>query len=362
MKKFVFFLSILFIGLNVSAKDGATISFGKKIHDFGQISENDNTATCEFEFKNSGNSTLAIHKAVASCGCTTPIYPREPIAPGGTGTIKVTYNTVGRPGAFHKTVTIYSNDQNTPNVVLIIKGNVIPKDVTVDDLYPKNIQGLRLKKTNVSMLEAKIGSSTIETIEVINTNKTPMSLSFSKVPRHIKVISSKSVLKPNETGVLTIKYTPALTKDFGKREDSFYISTNSKIRFNPENRIKVNAVITEDFARLTAEQRNNAAAAFFSDYRIDYGKMTGGSNKSAVITLSNKGKMPLYIRKIVPEYDGIKVTMDSKTIPAGKSIQVKIDFNAGTFNGSVVKAVSFIMNDPRNSTHKIFLTAQVSPK
>lgn len=359
MKKFVFILSILFIGLNCSAKDGATISFGTKIHDFGQISDKDKTATFDFVFKNTGNSALAIHKAVASCGCTTPIYPREPIAPGGTGTIKVTYNTVGRPGAFHKTVTIYSNDQNTPNVVLIIKGNVVPKDVTVEDLYPKNIQGLRLKKTNISLLEAKIGSSSIETIEILNTNSTPLALSFSKVPKHIKVQSSKSVLKPNEAGILTIKYTPALTKDFGKREDSFYISTNSKTKLNAENRIKVSAVITEDFARLSADQRNNAPSALFSDYRIDYGKMTGSTHKTTVITLSNKGKLPLFIRKIVPEYDGIKVSMVSKTIPAGKDIQVKIDFNAGTFDGNVVKAITFITNDPRNSVHKIFLTAQV---
>jgi len=360
MKKIVLILSILIIGLNCSAKDGATITFDTKIHDFGQISENDKTATFDFDFKNTGATALAIHKAVASCGCTTPVYPKEPIAPGGSGTIKVTYNTVGRPGAFHKTITIYSNDQNTPNVVLIIKGEVIPKDLTVEDQYPKNIQGLRLKRTNVSILEAKIGSSSIETIEVINTNNIPLALSFSKVPKHIQVISSKPVLKPNETGVLTIKYTPTLTKDFGKREDSFYVTTNSKVKLNPENKIKVSAVITEDFARLTDDQRNNAPSALFSDYRIDYGKMTSAMRKSAVIKLSNKGKMPLYIRKIVPEYDGIKVTMDSKTIPAGKTINVKIDFNSGSFDGNVVKAVSFITNDPRNSTHKIFLTAQVS--
>jgi len=364
MKKLVLFLAVLMAGCNCNSKNsainGATISFKTKIHDFGQISENDKTASFSFTFKNSGDSPLVIHKAVASCGCTTPIYPKEPIAAGASAEIVVTYTTVGRPGAFHKTITIYSNDADAPNIILVITGNVAPQAETAEMSYPKNMQGLRLKRTQVSMLEAKIGSIRTETIEMINTNNKPVNISFNKLPKHLKVIASSSVLKPNESGILTINYIPSLAKDYGKREDSFYIVTNPKDKLNPFNKINVSAYITEDFSRLTDEQANNAPKAVFSESRLNMGKMASNTHKITVITMTNNGKSLLSIRKIVPEYDGIKVVPESMNIPAGKSIKVKVDFNSGTFNGNVVQRITFITNDPLNSTNKIFLTAQVT--
>jgi len=360
MKKILLILSILMIGLNCSAKDGATIDFQTRIHDFGQISENDKTASFDFIFVNTGNAPLVIHKAVASCGCTTPVYPKEPIAPGATASIKVTYNTVGRPGAFHKTITVYSNDADAPNIVLVIKGDVAPKVLTLEDTYPIDMQGLRLKNSNVVLIDAKIGSVLSETIDFINTSPKTIHLSFNKLPMHIKVSATKFKLEPNQTGSLIIKYTPSLTKDYGKRQDSFFLVTNAKDKLNPNNIIKISAIIKEDFDRLTADQRLNAPLAVFSEYRINLGKMANNIHKTAEITLSNKGKSTLYLRKIIPEYDGIKVKPEKKEIPAGKSIKVKIDFNSGTFEGSVVKNITFITNDPKNSSNKIFLTAQVA--
>jgi hypothetical protein len=69
---------------------------------------------------------LVINRVQASCGCTTPTWTKEPIEPGKSGSIVVTYNPLGRPGIFVKTITVYSNatDEQT---VLIIKGDVIPK-------------------------------------------------------------------------------------------------------------------------------------------------------------------------------------------------------------------------------------------
>ena len=60
----------------------------------------------------------------ASCGCTTPDWSKEPIAPGKKGFVKASYNPAGRPGNFNKSVTVTSN-QGTQ--VLYIKGQVVPK-------------------------------------------------------------------------------------------------------------------------------------------------------------------------------------------------------------------------------------------
>jgi hypothetical protein len=90
-------------------------------HDFGKIKQGV-PVTHEFKFINKGKVPMVITNVAASCGCTTPDWTRDPIAPGGEGFIKATYNAAS-PGAFNKTVTVTSNVENG-FVQLFIKGEV----------------------------------------------------------------------------------------------------------------------------------------------------------------------------------------------------------------------------------------------
>lgn len=94
-----------------SAQDNqAQIKFEKVSHDFGTFSESNPVQECIFTFTNVGQAPLVINQAVASCGCTVPTYTKEPIAPGKTGVIKVTYNGKGKfPGHFKKSITVRTN-------------------------------------------------------------------------------------------------------------------------------------------------------------------------------------------------------------------------------------------------------------
>lgn len=94
-----------------SAQDNqAQIKFDKVSHDFGTFSESNPVQECIFTFTNVGQAPLVINQAVASCGCTVPSYTKEPIAPGKTGAIKVTYNGKGKfPGHFKKSITVRTN-------------------------------------------------------------------------------------------------------------------------------------------------------------------------------------------------------------------------------------------------------------
>ena len=76
-----------------------------------------------FKFKNTGDKPLMITNAKGSCGCTVPQWPREPIAPGQSGEIKVSYDTK-RVGNFAKSVTLTTNVPENPTVVLRIRGIV----------------------------------------------------------------------------------------------------------------------------------------------------------------------------------------------------------------------------------------------
>jgi len=85
-----------------------TINFDADFHDFGQITEGE-VVNHTFFFKNEGDGPLIISNAQGSCGCTVPQWPRQPIAPGETGEIKVSFNSSGRAGKQDKRVTLTTN-------------------------------------------------------------------------------------------------------------------------------------------------------------------------------------------------------------------------------------------------------------
>jgi len=99
-----------------------TVSWDKEEHDFGNINEGDKVSTA-FTFTNTGNEPLIISSAKGSCGCTVPEWPKEPIAPGATGTIDVEFNSKNKPGRQTKTVTIQANTDPNP-IRLKIKAEV----------------------------------------------------------------------------------------------------------------------------------------------------------------------------------------------------------------------------------------------
>lgn len=103
--------------------NAADIVFETEVIDYGTIEHNAD-GNREFKFKNTGKEPLIISNSTGSCGCTVPTWPKEPIKPGETSSIKVHYAT-DRIGAFEKTVTVTSNAK-TPSKVLKIKGTVKP--------------------------------------------------------------------------------------------------------------------------------------------------------------------------------------------------------------------------------------------
>lgn len=123
MEKIVF-THFLEKNLYLPAQKKAVIAADETSHDFGQIKEADGKVSATFVVKNTGDAPLAITRVIASCGCTTPEWTKEPIAPGASGNIKITYDPKGRPGPFSKTISVYSNGK-TGSFILTIRGEVI---------------------------------------------------------------------------------------------------------------------------------------------------------------------------------------------------------------------------------------------
>ena len=103
-----------------------TVAFDNYEYDFGNIAQN-SSHKYVYTFTNTGKEPLVISKAKGSCGCTVPRWPKEPIAPGGTGEIEIIYKPGKQKNKQSKTITITANTEPT-NTILKVKANVIPDE------------------------------------------------------------------------------------------------------------------------------------------------------------------------------------------------------------------------------------------
>jgi len=96
--------------MQVETMTKTTMEFYEPMHDFGKIKEGEKVRH-SYKFKNTGTSPLMISKVTVSCGCTTPYFSKEPIAPGGEGEIVLEFNSSSKEGAQQKNAIIHSNAQ-----------------------------------------------------------------------------------------------------------------------------------------------------------------------------------------------------------------------------------------------------------
>lgn len=127
-------------------QNGPEMTFKETNHDFGNIEYKGN-GSYEFVFVNTGNEPLILTQPKSSCGCTVPEWPRQPILPGESNVIKVTYKNTDRPGSFNKYVTVFSNALINKEVKLHIKGTILAEPTDAAPLKMESI-GTPVNKEN----------------------------------------------------------------------------------------------------------------------------------------------------------------------------------------------------------------------
>ena len=126
MKKAIVIATIILIAVfRLSAQEATSpkIAFEETVFNFDTIVQNGNGEHV-FHFTNTGDAPLLITSAFSSCGCVVPEWPKEPIAPQSSGSVKVKYNT-SKLGSFTKVIIVKTNDEETPKTVLRINGVVV---------------------------------------------------------------------------------------------------------------------------------------------------------------------------------------------------------------------------------------------
>lgn len=318
------------------------ITFDENTFDFGVVKEESNSVSHVFSFTNTGNEPLVLSSVKASCGCTTPQWSREPVAPGGKGTILVKYSTAGRPGAFTKTVTVSSN---APRKVITIKGTVTPKGQKIENVYPIEKGDIRLKSDLVNFGDVTSSGNKSATFAIANKLNEPVTLTFVNLPKHISAEPKK--LNANEWTNMTITFDATKINDWGDVNNELTFVTDKN---NQKQTIRSKANIIEKF---TNEQRANAPI-IVAENVANIGDVAAGKKVKKYIEIKNEGKSSLLIRKaVVTTGNGIEVKAPKK-IDAGKTakLQVIITNNVGKVT-NISGNVKLITNDPVHTIKNI---------
>ena len=339
-----------------SAQEKSKIVFENLEHDFGSFQEADGVQTTTFKFTNKGAVPLVLSNVRASCGCTTPKWTREPVAPDATGEIQVSYNPKNRPGSFNKTITVSSNAENS-NVVLRIKGTVAQREKTLAELYPRQIGALRVKSNSISFAKLKQNSVETKELELINDTDNPVAVDFRTVPGHMKVTVEPKSIPAKGKGKLIVTYDAKAANTFGFASHRIYLSLDGSKDY--KSSVGVTATIDEDFSHLTPEQLKNAAVVNFAETSFDFGEMKQGDKKEHTFMLTNDGKSDLLIRRVRTSCGCTAVAPSTKIIAAGETAPIKVTFDSRGKRGRQSKSITVITNDPKTPTSTLRISSNV---
>jgi hypothetical protein len=355
----ILFLFILISGIVVNAQVAkTTMKLSGTEHDFGTFKEEAGRQTFDFIITNSGKDPLVIQNVVASCGCTTPEWTRQPIAAGGTGKVTAIYDPQGRPGPFNKTLTVYANTQ--PEVtVLTIKGEVTPHEKTVEELYTFPVGAIRFESNHLAFTNVKKTEKKIRVMKLINTSTAPVKVEFDQVPAHLSLKISPETLKPGESGLVEGTYDATKNQNWGNVSDVVRMKLNGTPQENIYYYISANLV--EDFSSLSKEELANAPVFKLETPSVDLGKINGSTQNDMEFKFKNEGKRDLIIRYVRPTCGCTAVQQGTQGagIKPGETSSIKASFNSGSYSGKVQKTIYVYTNDPKNSEVVLMINADV---
>ena len=357
MKKNLLFGMLLLVSAAVMAQD-PVITFKEMEHDFGKIHEEDGRVSYIFQFTNEGMEPFELSNVKASCGCTTPKWTREPIEPGKTGDITVTYNPNGRPGSFTKTITVTvkgKDETKTTQKKLYIRGEVIPRQAQPVIRYGVKMGDLSLKSKEISFGRIEKGAQRTATLEYTNLtdHEIGVDLAFANNYDFITAMVSLGTLKPKEVGNLNVLFNSQICPVWGEQKYSVYFVVNGVKQLTDEYRVSITADVEEDFSKLTAEQLQESPIATI-EHSIDLGTVAAGQKLAKKVQLKNAGVNPLVIRRVIAPKE-LKVATSKLTVKSGKTADLKIEIpdSKSLSAGSYSRQIEVITNDPKNSHIKI---------
>ena len=341
------------------AQQGSAVRFDSLTADFGHIREVDGVVKHSFTAVNEGADSVLIREIVSTCDCTSTHQRAVTLASGETLTFEVMYDPTNRPGRFERTLYVIVSDSDSP-IELTIIGRVIPRERTVEEIYPYYMGGgLRLDNTFASFTYIEHGKEYTMQIAYANTSDDELALRFvPSVESGVLHIDYPERIAPHSTGDITFSYSlPEGSGRYGQLDDRFYVDIDGE-----RSRLMVTAygVAVDNFDSVDDIL---SPRAVYSKKNIKFGDVNRSSRRHiATFDLANEGGATLYVRSVECESDAVKCTLrGGKRIAEGKSQRCRLRLNPRRVDaeGNFITRLRIVTNDPLTPLQVVRIVAVV---
>ncbi|MCI4670549.1 MAG: DUF1573 domain-containing protein [Bacteroidia bacterium] len=349
MKKIWLFALLMLVSIGLSAQK---IKFEKTTHQFGTLEKGD-PAEYTFTFTNITEEPIKLSRVKASCGCTTPSWPREEVAPGAKGEIKVKYNS-NRIGKFTKTITVNVDAADRPTI-LYIKGNVNPGQPNDNVNFPQKSGNLAFDKTviNIGVLD----SDKTKDVNFKVKNLGPFPVNFlSDIDKEIMfdVEPTPSGLTPGSVGAIKVKIDGSKFISYGSFSKTITLYTDDKSQ--KDKSLTITGSIKKVFS---AEELAAMPNIKFENTNYVGGVVLEGEKVNVAYKFTNTGKEPLIIESVKASCGCTASAPKDKVIQPGATSEIQATFDSRGRRGTQRKSITVRSNDPDNPSVVLRLNVEV---
>ena len=342
-------------GLLAQEKISESLEIDKTVYNFGDILLDSGPVSCSFTLTNKGSKPAVIYNVSSSCGCTNVTWTKEPLMPGKTGVISVTYSNDEGAYPFDKSLTMYVSDVKKP-VILKVRGVSVAKKKPLADSYPVHFGAFGLKDKEFKCGNLEQGGKKNNAVMVANISDSPLTVNFTGVSPGLDIKVTPNPIPAQSTAEMMFCVT-ANRDIWGK---NYYYATpvvnGSSVKSNNgDSKICVWAFTKESFAGMSDSEKAKAARPMFDESTYSFGKMKRGGVVNAEYTFKNEGQTDFKVLAI--NSDAANWSYEEiPPVKPGETAKFKVKLNTANMPlGETLTIITLTTNSPLRPIVNLFI-------
>ena len=348
-------------GNTVSAQEKISdhLEIDKMVHNFGDILLDSGPVSCTFTIKNIGSKPAVIYNVTSSCGCTDVSWTKEPLMPGKSGKVSVTYSNDEGAYPFDKSLTVYISDVKKP-VILKVRGVSVAKQKPLAESYPIHFGSLGMKEKEFKCGNLEQEGTKSNAVLVANISDKPIRVDFTLVSPNLSIQVSPNPIPAKSTAEMS--FTVTASRDlWGK---NYYWATplvNGKAVKDSQgdSKISVWAFTKENFSGWSDTEKAKGPRPSFKESTFSFGKVKKGEIVHAEFTFKNEGQKDFCVYEV--NSDAEKWSHGHIPVAApGKSVTFKVDLDTSQMPvGEALTIVTLTTNSPLRPIVNLFIAGWI---
>lgn len=340
-----------------AATEKGALFFNETNMDIGTVEDRKEPYKVVYTFRNIGKGPITIKGLTMLCNCLSSEWSKEPIKFNEEGKIVIYFHPENQSGLQVKSFRVIT-DGNPAETTLKLQAFVNDENAQRNRYFIAKQGNLSFTKYDLNYEDVYAKSADTIEVGVYNPTNKMITINGFKNPAHIIIDAPKKIISPKTSINIKFIYSGIAANDYGNKLEEVKMFTTDSLF--PEKKFIVRANLIEDFSSLTPEQLKNAPVFSAITSVVDLDTVPTSSKTTATFVVTNKGKSPMFIRKVYGTCGCTDITYDANLpIKKGKKVKISVTYNTKADIGLVSKKIIIITNTPSKAVNELELKANV---